>query len=116
MGGQKKRTLTMNITFETILQDLADPHHLDLDNLRQRLETLAAEAALDDDTRQLYELELQRELRAKVDLAGAVSGCPTPEAAFELRGPALLTARREAARQFNHVFRLAPLCRNPRDR
>ncbi|MDD5089175.1 MAG: hypothetical protein PHI18_10320 [bacterium] len=105
----------MKETFEKILLDLAQPHHLDLDGLRETIETLAAEAELDRDMLQLYELELQRELRAKVDLAGAVSGCAAPEIAFTLRGPVLITARREAARQFNRVFHMAPLCRKPRD-
>lgn len=105
----------MNKTIERILQDLAEPHHVDLDELRERIETLAAEAALDAEMLQLYETELQRELRAKVDLAGAVNGCATPDTAFTLRGPVLISARREAARQFNHVFHMAPLCRSGND-
>jgi len=101
----------MKQTIEKILSDLAQPEHIDLDSLREQIETLAAEADLDREILDLYETELQRELRAKVDLAGAVGGCATPEAAFSLRGPALITARREAARQFNRVFHMAPLCR-----
>jgi hypothetical protein len=84
---------------------------LDLDHLRELLgEADDALARLEEKSR-LYESELQRELRAKVDLCGPVRTCPAPEAAFTLAGDALLAARREATRKFNQVFFMAPLCR-----
>jgi GTP cyclohydrolase III len=84
---------------------------LDLDHLRELLgEADDALARLEAKTR-LYESELQRELRAKVDLCGGIGACPNPETAFTLSGSALLSARREAAHKFNQVFFMAPLCR-----
>jgi hypothetical protein len=84
---------------------------LDLDHLRELLgEADNAFARLVEKV-QVYESELQRELRAKVDLCGGISACPNPETAFTLSGSALLSARREAAHKFNQVFFMAPLCR-----
>jgi len=84
---------------------------LDLDSLRELLGD--ADEALNRlaDKVRLYESELQRELRAKVDLCGGIPSCPSPEAAFTLSGNALLAARREATHQFNQAFFMAPLCR-----
>jgi len=85
---------------------------LDLDQLRSALgEADDAMRQLEEKAR-LYETELQRELRAKVDLCGGIPICPQPETAFTLAGNALLTARREAAQKFNQVFFMAPLCRH----
>jgi hypothetical protein len=97
------------------LQDLIPApdriEELDLDHLRELLgEADTALARLEEKTR-LYESELQRELRAKIDLCGAVVTCPHPETAFTLSGNALLSARREASHRFNQVFFMAPLCR-----
>jgi hypothetical protein len=84
---------------------------LDLDHLRELLgEADHAFTRLEEKAR-LYEGELQRELRAKIELCGPVSTCATPETAFTLSGHALLSARREAAHKFNQVFFMAPLCR-----
>jgi hypothetical protein len=84
---------------------------LDLDSLRELLgEADEALNTLAERVR-LYEGELQRELRAKVELCGGVATCPTPETAFTLSGNSLLAARREASQQFNQVFFMAPLCR-----
>jgi hypothetical protein len=100
----------------TMLANLLPPaegcNELDLDHFRQQLAAAAgAWATLEGRTR-LYETELQRELRAKVELAGAIPTCPNPETAFTLIGLELLAARREAARKFNDVFSVAPLRRN----
>jgi hypothetical protein len=84
---------------------------LDLDQIREHLEAADTALTLLDTEHHLYELELQRELRAKVDLAGPVPACPDPEAAFKLSGQPLLEARRDACRQFNKVFFMAPLSR-----
>jgi hypothetical protein len=97
------------------LKELIPPseriEELDLDHLRELLgEADDALSRLADKAR-LYESELQRELRAKVDLCGGTGSCPTPETAFTLSGNALLAARREASQQFNQVFFMAPLCR-----
>jgi hypothetical protein len=85
---------------------------LDLDYFRQQLAAAAAAWAKLETHARLYETELQRELRAKVDLAGAIPACPDPETAFTLVGFELLAARREAAHKFNDVYSVSPLRRN----
>jgi hypothetical protein len=100
----------------TILTELLPPteglSELDLDALRQKLETArAAWADLEGRTR-LYESEFQREVRAKIDLCGGIPACPTPEAAFALTGQPLLTTRREIRHKFNQIFFMAPLSRH----
>ncbi len=100
----------------TMLANLLPPPEgcsdLDLDAFRQQLAAAAGAWADLESRARLYETELQRELRAKVDLAGSIPACPDPETAFTLVGFELLAARREAARKFNDVFSVAPLRRN----
>jgi len=99
------------LTAHDILETFESPEHIDLDQLRNDLQTLAeAESALAERT-DLYETELQRELRAKVDLCGPVPSCPTAESAFDLHDAELLRARREASVKFNDVFFMAPISR-----
>ncbi|RPH95495.1 hypothetical protein EHM69_04295 [candidate division KSB1 bacterium] len=100
----------------TLLKDLIPPaeqiEKLDLDELRQKLgDADEMQTALEQKIR-LYETELQRELRAKVDLCGGIPACPNPETAFTLAGADLLSARRAASQKFNQIYFLAPLCRN----
>jgi hypothetical protein len=99
-----------------ILQDLIPTSNqletLDLDQLRiTPREADDTMRRLEEKVR-LYETELQRELRAKVDLCGGIPACQQPDTAFTLAGSALLNARREAAHKFNQVFFMAPLCRH----
>ncbi len=91
---------------------LADPTNLDLDTLGQQLNIAAIEADAQSALIALYEDELRRELRAKVDLAGPIPTCPDPELAFTLSGEQLLSARRQASLHFNRVFQLAPIARS----
>ncbi len=91
---------------------LADPENLDLDTLSQQLAVAAVEADAQSALISLYEDELRRELRAKVDLAGAIPACPDPALAFTLSGEQLLSARRQASLHFNRVFQLAPISRS----
>ncbi len=91
---------------------LADTENLDLDTLSQQLAVAAVEADAQFALISLYEDELRRELRAKVDLAGAIPACPDPELAFTLSGEQLLSARRQASLHFNRVFQLAPISRS----
>ncbi len=91
---------------------LADPANLDLDQLSSHLTVAAVEADAQAALIALYEDELRRELRAKVDLAGPIPACPDPDLAFTLSGEELLSARRQASRHFNRVFQLAPVSRS----
>jgi len=91
---------------------LADPENLDLDELTNQLAIAAIEADAQTALITLYEDELRRELRAKVDLAGAIPACPDPQHAFTLSGEQLLSARRQASLHFNRVFQLGPISRS----
>ena len=91
---------------------LADPENLDLDELTHQLAIAAIEADAQSAVISLYEDELRRELRAKVDLAGAIPACPDPEFAFTLSGEQLLSARRQASLHFNKVFQVSPISRS----
>jgi hypothetical protein len=91
---------------------LSDPTTLDLDKLSGHLSVAAVEADAQRALISLYEDELRRELRAKVELAGPIPACPDPELAFTLSGEQLLAARRQASLHFNRVFQLAPLSRS----
>jgi hypothetical protein len=109
-------TIGQDIMNSTFLSQLIPPPEqladLNLDDLRQNLESAAAIWAEQEQRIRLYETELQRELRAKIDLSGPIPACPTPEDAFLLNGLALLSARREASQKFNQVFFMAPLSRH----
>jgi hypothetical protein len=97
---------------ETLLPPLERIEELDLDALREHLKT-AAQAWSETDSRcRLYETELQRELRAKIELAGPIPSCGSSEKAYTLSGTDLLAARHEAAQKFNEVFCMAPLSRH----
>lgn len=100
----------MNSTEFTQLIPDDSASRLDLDTFKQQMRQAADSWAELEQRTRLYETELQRELRAKVDLTGSVPGCLTPETAFGLTGFALLSARREATHKFNQIFHLAPLC------
>ncbi|MCB1060546.1 MAG: hypothetical protein KDB65_09955 [Calditrichaeota bacterium] len=91
---------------------LSDPTNLDLDKLSGHLSIAAVEADALRALISLYEDELRRELRAKVDLAGPIPACPDPELAFTMSGEQLLAARRQASLHFNRVFQLAPVSRS----
>ncbi|NUO19824.1 hypothetical protein HUU59_10280 [bacterium] len=90
---------------------LANPENLDLDELNHQLAIAALEADAQAALIQLYEDELRRELKAKIELAGAIPACPEPDHAFTLSGKQLLSARREASLHFNQVFQLSPMLR-----
>lgn len=96
----------------TALNLLADPTNLDLDELARQLELATLETAALRGLVNLYEDELRRELRSKVELAGGIPACPDADLAFTLSGEHLLSARRHASQNFNHVFALAPLARS----
>lgn len=103
----------MNNTLDQILQEFSpvESAPLDLDRLREKLTELSAEISDVTARMNFYEAALQRDLRAKVDLCGPVTACPTPETAFSLHGEILMEARREASRRFNQIFMMAPICR-----
>ncbi|MCB9357577.1 MAG: hypothetical protein H6505_03300 [Calditrichaeota bacterium] len=96
----------------TALNLLSEPTNLDLDELARQLELATLETAALRGLVSLYEDELRRELRSKVELAGGIPACPDPELAFTLSGEHLLSARRNASLNFNRVFSLAPLSRS----
>lgn len=91
---------------------LASPNDLDLDELTHQLAIAAIESNAQRALINLYEDELRRELRAKVDLAGAIPLCTEPALAFTLSGEELLKARRQASLHFNRVFQLVPTARS----
>jgi hypothetical protein len=97
-----------------LIENLEHPDHIDLDQLRRKLTMLSTRWQELAASNQLYEAELQRELRAKIDLGGGLPGCPDINYAAELSGEELLSARRAASLQFNRVFHMAPLTRNSR--
>lgn len=96
----------------TALGLLADPTSLDLDQLTRQLELAALETTAYRGLVTLYEDELRRELKSKLELAGGIPACPDSELAFTLSGEQLLSARRQASLHFNRVFALAPLSRS----
>jgi hypothetical protein len=100
------------MNLQNLLPDPDQIHELDLDRLRAALSEADENLTRLEEKAGLYEGELQRELRAKVDLCGGIPPCPTADMAFTLSGKALLAARREASQKFNQVFFMAPLCRN----
>jgi hypothetical protein len=97
--------------YSHVLTFFADPATLDLDGLRAALETARDRWDERAGVLQLYEAELQRELRAKRELCGGTPSDANPDDAFALHGPALLAARREASHRFNQVFCIAPVSR-----
>ena len=98
--------------FQELISQLDQPEHVNLDELRRNLQLLSARWSELNDRTTLYESELQRELRAKIDLGGSIPSCPDADCAFMLNGEELLSARRAASLQFNRVFYMAPLVRN----
>lgn len=104
--------LDSDSTFQDIFSTLDQPEHLDLDELRSKLQLLSAQWSELQERADLYEDEMQRELRAKIDLCGGIPGCPDSAFASTLNGEELLAARRAASLQFNRVFYMAPLTRN----
>jgi hypothetical protein len=103
----------MNITdLDHLLPPSEQLSELNLDDLRQSLADASEIGRALESKTALYEKELQRELRAKIELCGGIPDCPDPETAFTLSGAELLAARRSASRQFNQVFFMAPLSRH----
>jgi hypothetical protein len=103
----------MNITnLESLIPPAEQLSELNLDDLRQNLAEASELATALESKTALYEKELQRELRAKIELCGGIPHCPDPEAAFTLGGVELLAARRAASQKFNQVFFMAPLSRH----
>jgi len=103
-----------NNPVQGLLADLDQDGHIDLDAMRRNVQRIAALWTDLAECNGLYEEELRRELRAKIDLCGGVPGCPDGDMAGMLNGPELLSARRAASLQFNRVFYMAPLTRNAR--
>jgi hypothetical protein len=101
----------MTKQIQTLLEALDNPDHIDLDAMRAGLRELAELAAQLTVRCTLYEIELQREVRAKVELCGGIPTCRDGETAAALTGAALLSARREASRHFNQAFHMAPISR-----
>ncbi len=99
-------------SFKELIKKLETPESLNLDELRGSLVLLSARWGELHDRTTLYESELQRELRAKIDLCGGVTCCPDVDDISILNGEELLSARRAASLQFNRVFYMAPLTRN----
>jgi hypothetical protein len=89
----------------------SDPTQLDLDLLRLALAATREAWDAREQLLNLYQDELQRELRAKVELCGGIPACQNPDLIPSLNGPALLAARREASHQFNQTFFIMPLSR-----
>jgi hypothetical protein len=96
---------------QTLIHELDSPEHIDLDQLKCKLQLLSARWSELNDRATLYESEFQRELRAKIDLCGGIPNCPDVDCALTLNGEELLSARRAASLQFNRVFYMAPLIR-----
>lgn len=90
---------------------IADPTQIDLDQLKSALVELRSAWDEREQILNLYQDELQRELRAKVELCGGIPACHNPDIVPTLSGPALLAARREASHQFNQTFFIMPLSR-----
>lgn len=94
-----------------LLTQLENPTELNLDSL---LDSLCEAARSWDDLRLrsgLAEEELQRELKAMIELAGPIPACPDPHHAFKLHGEYLIRARRDAGKRYNDVFRIYPVRR-----
>ena len=94
-----------------LLTQLENPTDLNLDSL---LESLRNAARSWDDLyvrAGLCEEELQRELKAMLELAGPIAACTDPMAPFKLKGEDLVRARRDARKHYNDVFRLTPVRR-----
>lgn len=100
------------MSLQNLLPEPDQIHELDLDHLRAALSEADALMTRLEEKIRLYEPELQRELRAKIDLCGGIPQRPDPDAALALTGSELLAARRDASRKFNQTFYMAPLCRN----
>jgi len=90
---------------------LSNPDQIDLDQLRAALAAAREQWHKQEQQLLLYEHELQKEVRAKVELCGGIPSCCDPEMIDSLTGPALLAARREASHQFNQTFFIMPLSR-----
>jgi hypothetical protein len=97
---------------QSLINTLDCPEHVNLDDLRQNLVLLSARWSKLNDLAALYESELQRELRAKIELCGGIPSCPDADCALSLNGKALLSARRAATLQFNRVFHISPFLRD----
>jgi hypothetical protein len=94
-----------------LITQLENPADLNLDEL---LESLRAAATAYDDLRVralTVEQELQRELKALIELIGPISHCGDPQDALELQADELCTVRRAARRRYNELFRNSPVRR-----
>jgi hypothetical protein len=103
---------TSPLTETLALLDQTD--HLDLDDLKNKLQSLSSHWITLENRIELYESEFRRELKAKIDLCGGVANCPDAATAEKLSGEELLKARRTVSLNFNRLFCIAPLTRNAR--
>lgn len=102
----------MSNPITTLLPRLENPADLNLDQL---LEALREAGRSYDELRVrtvFCEHELQRELKALIELIGPIPSCTDADAAYSLHGEPLVQARREARKQYNEVFRNAPIRRS----
>jgi hypothetical protein len=95
-----------------LIAQLENPAHLNLDELLLALRDAAR--SWDDLHLRLgvCEHELQKELKAVVELVGPTPACTDPTLAFKITGEDLVRARRDARRRYNDLFRISPVRRN----
>ena len=94
-----------------LITQLENPASLNLDELLNALRDAAH--SWDDLHLRLgfCEHELQKELKAVVELIGPIPACADPNLAFQIKGEDLVRARRDARRRYNDLFRISPIRR-----
>lgn len=95
-----------------LITQLENPASLNLDEL---LNSLRDASRSWDDLRLrvgVCEYELQKELKAVVELIGPTPACTDPNLAFQIKGEELVRARRDARRRYNDLFRVSPVRKN----
>jgi hypothetical protein len=95
----------------SLITQLENPAHLNLDELLNALRDAAR--SWDDLHLRLgfCECELQKELKAVVELIGPIPACTDPNLALQITGENLVRARRDARRRYNDLFRISPIRR-----
>ena len=94
-----------------LITQLEHPANLNLDELLSALRQAATDFDAVRKRATLAEYELQRELKALVELTGPTPVCDDPELAWSLHGESLALARRDAKKRYNDLFRIQPIRR-----